>query len=82
MSYPFEYCAYFRTFRVERVPNSTRWRAAGHKSGMKPMVLDRIGDSETAEGMQFKLDNWARRQGCRPINPPKPTAAQMNMVGV
>lgn len=81
MSQPFVYFNYFRTFRVERVPNSTRWQAMGRGPGKPPMALDKLGTSDTQEGMQFLLDGWAKRQGCRPINV-KPAAAQMKLAGV
>lgn len=77
-----EYFAFSRRFRVARVPNSTRWYAVGRGVGKPAYVLDKIGDAATREAMQAKLDAWAARQGCRPVNLPKPEAAQMQLSGV
>lgn len=71
MCYALEYAAYGRVFKVERVRGSTRWRAVGRGAGQAEYPLDKIGDDGEREGMQRKLDAWAKRNGCRPVNMPK-----------
>ena len=77
--YPYEYTAYGRRFKVERVENSTRWHAVGRGAGQPAYLLDKIGDDAEQDGMQRKLDAWAKRQGCRPVNAPK---AQQEMLSL
>ena len=79
MCYPLEYSACGRRFRVERVPNSTRWRAVGRGAGLGAYVLDRIGDAAEQDAMQRKLDAWAKRQGCRAVNMPKTEQADLGI---
>jgi hypothetical protein len=67
----FEYAAYGRKFKVEQNDKSTRWHAIGRGAGMSAYVLDKLGDAADQDGMQGKLDVWAKRQGIRPINQPK-----------
>lgn len=62
------YASFGRIFRVERVPPSNQWWAAGHARGMRPMYLDRLGSRNTKEAMQATLDCWAKSRGINPIH--------------
>lgn len=61
------YAAFGRIFRVEQNESTKRWHAIGRADGMSAYALDKIGDAPDRDGMQVKLDQWAKRQGCRPI---------------
>lgn len=61
------YAAYGRVYRVERVGTTGVWCAMGRGGPGGGRVLDRIGGADSADGMQVKLDAWARRQGLRPL---------------
>lgn len=77
-----EYFCFVRRFRVERVPNSTRWCAVGRKAGAPAYVLDKLGEADTQDEMQGKLDAWARRQGVRPMAVKDAAKGQMRLAGV
>lgn len=76
-AYSLRYSAYGRTFRVERNESTGRWHAVGRVAGMGAYVLDKLGDDADQDGMQRKLDAWAKRNGCRPVNMPQ--AAQQTL---
>lgn len=72
MCYPLKYQAYGYLFGVRQVARSGRWHAAGKRAGAADYVLDKIGDADSQEAMQAKLDAWAKRNGCRAVNMPAP----------
>lgn len=82
MCYPLKYRAYGYLFGVRQVASSGRWHALGTRAGSAGYVLDKIGDADSQEAMQAKLDAWAKRNGCRPVNMPAQQPQRQEVLGI